>query len=57
MNGNGASYYATLVARVDELEAALRALTRRWEETLTPRLAALEQDVDQLAGERRRRIE
>ena len=57
MNGNGASHYATLAARVDALEAAVQILTRRWEEMLTPRLVALEQDVDQLAGERRRRTE
>ena len=45
---NGASHYATLTARVTELEHALSLLARRWQDELIPRLVAIEQDVDEL---------
>lgn len=51
MTGNGDDRYAALAAIVAELQAAVRIIARRWEEELTPRLVAVERDVDQVAAQ------
>lgn len=51
MGANGADAYATLAARVAELESAIRILARRWEEQLVPRLVAIERDIEQVAAQ------
>ena len=50
MHGNGADAYAALVARVAELEAAVRILARCQEEQYTPRLLDLEREQDRQAA-------